>query len=273
MSNCAGRIGSRLWSGDTVVTPASALPASLAAPPPPEEGVLTACHFPQPQPYLPVWAWQQQLAAARAADHVGDLLLLLEHEHVYTLGRRGDAAHLLADAATLTRLGATCHRVDRGGDITYHGPGQLVGHPIVRLRGAGRGVRAYVNALETALIEAVAAFGIAATVLPGRTGMWVGQQKVAALGITVSRGVAYHGFALNVAPDLAYFARIIPCGIADAGVTSLAALLGRTITVEEVAPICARAVAAACSLQLRWVKAEALARWPVTCPAHRVADR
>jgi len=221
--------------------------------------------LPQPQPYLPLWAWQQQLAAARAADQVGDLLLLLEHEHVYTLGRRGDAAHLLADAATLTRLGATCHRVDRGGDITYHGPGQLVGYPIVRLRGAGRGVRAYVEALETALVAVAAAFGIAATALPGRPGVWVGRQKLAALGIAVSHGVAYHGFALNVAPDLAYFARIVPCGIADAGVTSLAALLGRTVTIAEVAPICARAVATACGRPLRWVEADVLARSPGSC--------
>ncbi len=254
MSSCAGRTGSRPWNGDAMVTPTSSLLASPLATPRSEEGVLTACHLPQRQPYLPVWAWQQQLAAARAADCVGDLLLLLEHEHVYTLGRRGDGAHLLADAATLARLGVACHRVDRGGDITYHGPGQLVGYPIVRLRGAGRGVRAYVEALETALIAVADAFGIAATTLPGRPGVWVGRQKLAALGIAVSRGIAYHGFALNVAPDLAYFARIVPCGIADAGVTSLAALLGQRVTVEEVAPICARAVAAACGLPLRWVE-------------------
>lgn len=254
MSSCAGRTGSRLWSGDTVVTPALTPPARPSATAPPQEGLLTACHLPQPQPYLPLWDRQRELAAERAAGRLGDLLLLLEHEHVYTLGRRGDAAHLLADAATLARLGIACHRVDRGGDITYHGPGQLVGYPIVRLRGAGRGVRAYVEALETALIEVAAAFGIAAATRPGRPGVWVGRQKLAALGITVSRGVAYHGFALNVAPDLAYFARIVPCGIADAGVTSLAALLGRPVTVEEVLPLCARAVAAARGLQLRWVE-------------------
>lgn len=249
-----------------MATPVLALPTHQVATLRPEEGVLMACRLSPPQPYLAVWAWQRQLAAARAAGQLGDLLLLLEHEHVYTLGRRGDAAHLLADAATLARLGATCHRVDRGGDITYHGPGQLVGYPIVRLRGAGRGVRAYVSALETALIEVAAAFGIAATALPGRPGVWVGRQKLAALGITVSQGVAYHGFALNVAPDLAYFARIVPCGIADAGVTSLAALLGRAVAVEEVVPICARAVAAACGLQLRWVVSDELARPPCNCP-------
>jgi len=237
-----------------VVIPTPTLPAFPTASPLIGEGTLTACHLPQRQPYLPVWERQRELAADRAAGRVGDLLLLLEHEHVYTLGRRGDAANLRVDPATLARLGVACHRVDRGGDITYHGPGQLVGYPIVRLRGAGRGVRAYVDALEMALIAVAAAFGIAATALPGRPGVWVGGQKLAALGITVSRGVAYHGFALNVAPDLAYFARIVPCGIAEAGVTSLAALLGRPVTVEEVLPLCARAVAAACGLQLRWVE-------------------
>ncbi len=248
-----------------MVTPASPLPAFPTASPLIGEGTLTACHLPQRQPYLPVWERQRELAADRAAGRVGDLLLLLEHEHVYTLGRRGDAANLRVDPATLARLGVACHRVDRGGDITYHGPGQLVGYPIVRLRGAERGVRAYVDALETALIAVAAAFGIAATALPGRPGVWVGRQKLAALGITVSRGVAYHGFALNVAPDLASFARIVPCGIADAGVTSLAALLGRPVTVEEVVPICARAVAAACGLPLRWVEADVLARSSGNC--------
>jgi len=248
-----------------VVTPTPTLPAFPTASPLIGEGTLTACHLPQRQPYLPVWERQRELAADRAAGRVGDLLLLLEHEHVYTLGRRGDAANLRVDPATLARLGVACHRVDRGGDITYHGPGQLVGYPIVRLRGAGRGVRAYVDALEMALIAVAAAFGIAATALPGRPGVWVGGQKLAALGITVSRGVAYHGFALNVAPDLAYFARIVPCGIADAGVTSLAALLGRTVTIEEVVPICARAVAAACGLPLRWVEADVLARSSGNC--------
>jgi lipoyl(octanoyl) transferase len=256
-----------------VVEPTLSLPGFQSTTAPPREGTLTACHLPRRQPYLPVWARQRELAAARAAGRVGDLLLLLEHEHVYTLGRRGDEAHLLADAATLARWGVACHRVDRGGDITYHGPGQLVGYPIVRLRGAGRGVRAYVEALETALIAVAAAFGIAAATRPGRPGVWVGDQKLAALGITVSHGIAYHGFALNVAPDLAYFARIVPCGIADAGVTSLAALLGRRVTVEEVVPVCARAVADACGLQLRWVAPDDPARSPGQCRAHRVAGR
>jgi len=249
-----------------VTAPVSSPPAFAFTTAPPGAGLLTACRLPGPAPYLPVWAWQRELAAARAAGWLGNLLLLLEHEHVYTLGRRGDAAHLRADVATLAGLGAACHRVDRGGDITYHGPGQLVGYPIVRLGGAGRGVRAYVGALETALVRVAAAFGIAAASAPGHPGVWVGREKLAAIGITVSRGVAYHGFALNVAPDLAYFDRIVPCGLADAGVTSLAALLGRAVTVDEVISHCARAVAGACGLQLRWADPSGLVLPPPALP-------
>lgn len=236
------------------MTAGQPLPSHVAPPgPTPAAGsVLTACRLPSPAPYLPLWAWQREAAAARADNRVGDLLLLLEHRHVYTLGRSGDPAHLLVDAATLARRGIACHRVDRGGDITYHGPGQLVGYPIVRLRAAGRGVRQYVCALEAALIATAGHFGVRAARAPGRTGIWVGDAKLAAIGVAVGRGVAYHGFALNVATDLAYFAAIVPCGIHGAGVTSLAALLGRPLAVEEVAPVCARAVAAALGLELRW---------------------
>lgn len=215
-------------------------------------GALTAYRLPAPAPYLPLWRWQRTLAQARGAGAIDDLLLLLEHEHVYTLGRHGRNAHLLADVATLARLGATCHRVDRGGDITYHGPGQLVGYPIVALAGAGRRVRDYVAALETALIATAAHFGVTATAARGLTGIWVGDEKLAAIGIRVSHGVAYHGFALNVATDLAYFRHIVPCGLAGKGVTSLTALLGHPVAVDAVIPVCARAVATALDLPLAW---------------------
>ena len=223
--------------------------------PPVATGTLTTYRLPSPAPYLPLWEWQREASAARAADRLGDLLLLLEHEHVYTLGRRGDPAHLLVDPAALARRGIACHRIDRGGDITYHGPGQLVGYPIVRLRAAGRGVRHYVGGLEAALIATAAQFGVRATTVPGRTGIWVGDAKLAAIGVAVGRGVAYHGFALNVATDLAYFEAIVPCGIPGAGATSLVALLGRPVTVEEVAPVCAHAIAAALDRELRWADA------------------
>ncbi len=202
--------------------------------------------------YRPLWERQQALAAARERGEVGDLLLLLEHGHVYTNGRSGHRSHLLVDEATLARLGAAYHEIDRGGDITYHGPGQLVGYPIVALDRAGLGVRAYVRGLEQALIRTAARFGVAATTVAGYTGVWVGDEKLAAIGVKVGRGVAYHGFALNVCPDLAYFGHIVPCGIPDRGVTSLTRLLGRTVTVDEVAMICAEDFAETFGLALQW---------------------
>jgi lipoate-protein ligase B len=143
----------------------------------------------------------------------------------------------------LARLGASYYEVDRGGDMTYHGPGQLVGYAIVDLAGAQLGVRTYVRNLEQVLIETAARFGVAATTAPGRPGVWVGDAKLGAIGVKVSRGVAYHGFSLNVAPDLSYFRHIVPCGLTGRGVTSLAQVLGRQLTVDEVAPVCARAFA------------------------------
>lgn len=214
------------------------------------ERPLRALLFPQPLPYREVWHWQRERARLRARDEVGDLLLLLEHEPVYTIGPRGDPANLLVDPAGLAELGIGLERVDRGGDITYHGPGQLVGYPIMRLAGAGRRVRAYVEALEGAVIATAAHFGIAAVRLPGLTGVWAGREKLAAIGVRVTRGVAYHGFALNVGPDLTPFARIVPCGLLDTSVTSLAAVLGRPVAIREVAEVVAHEVAHACGCTL-----------------------
>ncbi len=214
---------------------------------------MTATRLPGRVPYLPMWKQQQALATARERNEVPDLLLLLEHDHVYTNGRGGNRAHLLADAATLARLGAAYHEVDRGGDITYHGPGQLVGYPIVDLSGIGRGVRDYVRGMETAIIRTAARFGVEATTVRGYTGVWVGNEKLAAIGVKVGRGVAYHGFALNVCPDLAYFGHIVPCGIRDRGVTSLERLVGRPMSVEEVVPACAEDFADVFELELDWL--------------------
>jgi lipoic acid synthetase len=159
----------------------------------------------------------------RAAD---DYLLLLEHPHVFTLGTGGDPAHVLVDPAS---VGATLARTDRGGDVTYHGPGQLVGYPIVTLpewRDGLRDVVAYVRALEDVLVDALAHLGVEAQRDPKYTGVWVGEEKIAAIGVKVARGRTRHGFALNVDPDLSMFDAIVPCGITDRGVTSLAAQLG-----------------------------------------------
>jgi lipoate-protein ligase B len=159
----------------------------------------------------------------RAAD---DYLLLLEHPHVYTLGTTADPAHVLVDPAS---IGAELVPTDRGGDVTYHGPGQLVGYPIVTLpewRDGQRDVVAYVRALEDVLVDALAALGVDARRDDRYTGVWAGDDKIAAIGVKVARGRTRHGFALNVDPDLAMFGAIVPCGIRERGVTSLAQVLG-----------------------------------------------
>lgn len=190
--------------------------------------------LPGPIDYERAWDWQRQLVDRRAANAIPDGLLLLQHPHIYTLGRLAKPEHVLADAATLERIGARLLAVDRGGDVTYHGPGQLVGYPIVALRPRGGDVHRYLRDLEEVLIRAIAEWGLAGRREPGYTGVWVGEAKIAAIGVRVSRGVASHGFALNVAPDLAYFGQIIPCGIRDRGVTSMARLLARPPSVEQV---------------------------------------
>lgn len=166
-------------------------------------------------PYLDGWRLQEAVAT-RVRAGGDETLLLLEHDPVYTIGRRGTVDNLLVDLAELRALGASLYRVDRGGDITYHGPGQLVGYPVVRLGDRPDLVR-YVRALEEALIAVLATYGISARAEPGKTGVWVDlldrrPAKIAAIGVRVSRGVTTHGFALNVSTDLAAFTRMVPCG-------------------------------------------------------------
>lgn len=206
-------------------------------------GPLDVVRLPGLTPYHPLWKRQQALAAARARNEINDLLFLLEHPHVYTKGRRGRREHLLIAEASLAALGASYIEVDRGGDITYHGPGQLVGYAIVDLNRRRLGVRTYVRGLEQVLIRIAAQFEVTAATVPGYPGIWVGDAKLGAIGVKVSRNVTYHGFSFNVNPDLSYFRHIVPCGIPDRGVTSLARLLGHTVTIDEVVPICARAFA------------------------------
>ena len=185
-------------------------------------------------PYGPAWELQEELAAQRRAGTIGDRLLLLEHYPVYTTGRGGDDANLLAGAGRLRELGAEFFRIDRGGDITFHGPGQLVAYPIVALRDP-LDLRRYVRTLEAAIIEAAATFGVAAGRLDGLTGVWVaGERKLAAIGVRVRRGVTTHGLALNVSTDLRWFDEMIPCGVRDKGVTSLAAEIGRPVPMAQV---------------------------------------
>ena len=167
-----------------------------------------------------------------------DQLILLEHPHTITLGRRGVEMRTFSrDKDALVRLGVEVHHTDRGGEVTYHGPGQLVGYPIVDLRRWGGGPLKFVRSLERVLIETLAEFGIAAESEGHPTGVWVADRKIGAIGVKVARRVTTHGFALNVSTDLSYFNHIVPCGMPEAEVTSISRELGRTASVAEVVPI------------------------------------
>jgi lipoate-protein ligase B len=176
--------------------------------------------------YREAWALQRRAVDERRAGRIPDTLLLLEHPPVITLGRSGSEDHLLGSDRELAERGVELVPTDRGGDITFHGPGQIVGYSIVDLERRGRDLHRYLRDLESVLLRALAEFGIRAARAPGLTGVWVGNAKVAAIGIRVSRWIAHHGFALNVDTDLSYFDLIVPCGISDRGVTSMAALAG-----------------------------------------------
>ncbi|MYD52029.1 MAG: lipoyl(octanoyl) transferase LipB [Dehalococcoidia bacterium] len=172
--------------------------------------------------YSSAVALQRDLHQRVVTGELPALLLLLQHPHVYTLGRRGTETDILASPDTIHELGAEVYHTDRGGEVTYHGPGQLVGYPILDLRAAGLGPLAYVRALERVIISTLAELGIHATSEGRPTGVWVDDAKIAAIGVRVSRGVTMHGFALNVNPDLTYFNHIVPCGMPNASVTSVA---------------------------------------------------
>jgi len=182
--------------------------------------------------YAEAFALQRQMVEERKRGAIPDQFLLVEHPHTITLGRNGHLENLLAHEDVLDRAGVEFHHTDRGGDITYHGPGQIVGYPIVDLRDWKRDVVAYVRAIEQAMIDALADFGIESGRVPGMTGAWVEGAKIAAIGVHISRWVTSHGFALNVATDLSYFQYIVPCGLVKP-VTSMAAL-GVSATREHV---------------------------------------
>ena len=187
-------------------------------------------------PYADALALQRRVHGEVVAGRRGDTLIVLEHPRVYTLGRRARAGDVLADARELAAMGAEVHPTDRGGEATYHGPGQLVAYPIIDLRRWGGGPLKYVRALESVIIAALGDFGIAAESEGRPTGVWTGGRKIAAIGVKVSRRVTMHGFALNVSTDLSYFDRIVACGLPDARATSMRRELGRDISTGEVAP-------------------------------------
>jgi lipoyl(octanoyl) transferase len=207
--------------------------------------------------YGVAWELQRRVAAARKAGAISDVLLLCEHPHVITLGRSGKISNLRASDRVLRRMGVSFFETNRGGDITYHGPGQLVGYPILNLAEIRRDVAWYVRSLEEAMMRATAEFGVAPKRVASRTGVWVNvpggfvagegkgieevkeatdEEKLAAIGVHLSRWVTSHGFAYNVSTDLRYFDLIVPCGIAGKRATSLEKLLGRRVEIKEVAP-------------------------------------
>lgn len=207
--------------------------------------------------YGAAWELQRRVVAARKAGVIPDVFLMCEHPHVITLGRSGKISNLRAPEHTLRQLGVSFFETSRGGDITYHGPGQLVGYPILNLGEIRRDVGWYVRTLEEAMIRATSEFGISSKRVPGRTGVWVevpagseaeevqeakevqeskDEEKLAAIGVHISRWVTSHGFAYNVSTDLGYFDLIVPCGIAGKRATSLEKLLGRRVDRMEVAP-------------------------------------
>lgn len=185
---------------------------------------------------------QWQFSAARRAGTVGDTLLLLEHPPVLTLGRGAEASNILTPKAQLDALGVEVFETDRGGDVTYHGPGQIVGYPLLHLGPGRQDVRKYVRALEETIIRTLAEWGLSATRFPQWPGVWIaesrrgGPRKICALGVHLSRWYTRHGFALNVAPDLSHFQLIVPCGIREAGVTSMTEELGQRIEPRDVEP-------------------------------------
>lgn len=196
-------------------------------------------------------ALQKWCVAARQAGRIPDTLLLLEHPPTYTIGRSGGEEHLLVSEAEIVAAGGSVHRVDRGGDITYHGPGQLVGYPILDLNDHYRDAHRYLRDLEEGLIRLVAEWGLTGGRIEGLSGVWLERDKVAALGVHLARWVTSHGFALNVTTALEDFDRIVPCGIRDHGVTSLERVLGRALPLETVAERAAVHLAEIFNLEFR----------------------
>ena len=194
------------------------------------------CHLEQPGllDYGAALELQRERVEKRKAGAIPDTLILLEHPHVYTLGRNAQTENVLVSAEFLASRGAQVFHIDRGGDVTYHGPGQLVGYPILDLKQHRRDISWYMRSLEEVAIRVVREYGIEAGRSPGAAGVWVGNDKLMAMGVHLSRWVTSHGFALNVNTDLRYFDWIVPCGLEGKGVTSLAKLLDRAVDMNEV---------------------------------------
>ena len=204
-------------------------------------------------PYAAAERLQSSLVRARRSGTIPDQLLLLEHPHVITLGSASDRSHVLVDAAERGELGLDLVECGRGGDVTYHGPGQLVGYPILDLKPDRKDIHRYLRDLEEVLIRVARAYGIAGRRVPGATGVWTDEGKLGAIGVRVSSGwITSHGFAFNVTTDLSYFDRIVPCGLAAASVTSLERLTGRKVAMSDVVRNTAEAFAKVFGAAVRW---------------------
>jgi lipoyl(octanoyl) transferase len=201
---------------------------------------------------------QKRILALRQSTALEDILLLTEHEHVYTFGKGSDDNHLLASEEELKAGGTDVFHIDRGGDVTYHGPGQIVGYPILDLNNYFLDVHRYLRSIEEVIIQTLVKFGISAGREKEMTGVWVQGEKIAAIGVKVSRWVTMHGFALNVNTDLAKFNRIIPCGIFHKGVTSMQRVLNREVSIQSVQKALVQSFADVFGSQPRWIKKEEL---------------
>ena len=213
--------------------------------------------------YAAAWSWQRELFLARLEGERGDSLMLLEHPPTYTLGRRAAQGDLVYGEAERAARGIALYEVDRGGRATYHGPGQLVGYPILEL-GERYDVVAYLRKLEGVLIETAAELGVEAERDPEHTGVWVGKNKIGAIGVKITRGITMHGFAFNVSTDLSMFGGIVPCGIQDRWVTSVEAETGTRYSVKEVGEVAAKYLAATFDLPLVWTHQRTMRPFEIT---------
>jgi lipoyl(octanoyl) transferase len=208
--------------------------------------------------YADAWKLQKEVWTRRHSNDIQDILLLTEHEHVYTLGKSTDDNHLLASEEELITSGTEVFHIDRGGDITYHGPGQIVGYPIIDLNNYFLDIHRYLRSLEEVIIRTLATCGIMAEREKGMTGVWVSNEKIAAIGVKVSRWVTMHGFALNVNTDLSKFDRIIPCGIFHKGVTSMQRKQGQDVPIESVQKAIVESFASVFGCQISWIEKDKL---------------
>jgi lipoate-protein ligase B len=221
-----------------------------------QPGVVSAAWFGRVD-YAAAWSWQRELFLARLDDLRNDTLMLLEHPPTYTLGRRGTEEDLVYGEVQRHSRGIDLYQVDRGGRATYHGPGQLVGYPILAL-GERYDVLAYLRKLEEVLIRTAADLGVEARRDPEHTGVWVGSNKIGAIGVKITRGISMHGFAFNVSTDLSMFEGIVPCGIQDRWVTSVLSETGQSYGVKEVGAIAANHLAEIFERRLTWIEPKSL---------------